>query len=238
MPSSRPRLRIRQLPSRPPIRQRPTTPQPEPASWIRRALHTFRAWYQRVDWAKHTTVFAALVAAAGLGVTAWGTVKSAEVANDQLAQSRNNQDRTEKAQAQAVTMWLDWNKDQVGTVTVSNRSLAPISVALWGADGLKGWKGYENSPVYSYLGVLPPCTRATFTRSQINQATMPKTVDLWIAGLLYRDSAGVKWQRSSSGHLARTEKSPPFLDLVEAGPFARPAMREAVRAPEEECGTS
>jgi hypothetical protein len=186
-----------------------------------------------VDWAKHTTVLAAVVAAAGLAISAWGTLKSAEVANDQLAQSRDDQTKEERAQAQAVTMWHDWNKNRVETVTVSNRSLAPVAVALWGVDGLE-----TTRQVFTYLGVLPPCTRATFTGHQIDEATIPKVLDLWVGGLLFRDSAGVEWQRTSGGYLVKTKTRFPTTDLLGAGMMPRiPPVRDATRSPEQSCGS-
>lgn len=70
-----------------------------------------------MDWSKHTAVLAAIVAAVGLGFTAWGTAKSAQVADDQLAQSRDAQQQEEKAQASAVTMWEEWKFSTGGAIS-------------------------------------------------------------------------------------------------------------------------
>lgn len=109
-----PRLRLRRTPPRPPIRSAPHPAiQPDPipsraSSPWNVAASPFRAayrWYQRVDWVRHTTVVAALVAAVGLGVTAWGTLKSAQVADDQLAQSREQAELDAMDQASRVSVW-------------------------------------------------------------------------------------------------------------------------------------
>lgn len=61
--------------------------------------------YRRVEWEKHTAVIAAVVAAVGLALTAWGTVKSAQVADDQLTQSQEQREDSVRSQASRITMW-------------------------------------------------------------------------------------------------------------------------------------
>lgn len=84
-----------------------------------------RDWYRRSDMGKHTAVLAAVVAAASLAISAWGTWKSAQVADDQLAQSRDQQQKALTKQASLVTSWAESN-----AAVVANRSLDPASVFL------------------------------------------------------------------------------------------------------------
>ena len=144
-----------------------------------------------MDWGRHTTVLAAVVAAAGLGVTAWGTLVSAEVAEDQLAQSRvQNEERT-KRQASRVNMWGEGEYE-----VIANRSLDPAFayVAM-----------YDGSREYVVdVGTLPPCTRVSITASMLEETILvflPKSHSRYVvpAALLFSDTDGRTWRRDYHG---------------------------------------
>lgn len=154
---TRPRLRLR----RPPVRPRPEAERGRNgggravrATQRARALAGVRAWYATADIARHATVLAALVAAASLAVSAWGTFKAAQVADDQLAQSRDNTEAATRRQVSQITMWLQ-PLDGHRTYVIANRSLDAASLYLqidYGPDG------HEAAHLLR-VGVAPPCTR-------------------------------------------------------------------------------
>ncbi|MFI0813388.1 hypothetical protein [Streptomyces echinatus] len=173
-----------------------------------------------MDWVRHTTVIAALVAAAGLAVTAWGTAKSAQVADDQLEQSREEQEKEERAQASAVTAWLEGLAEGDETLIIANRSLYPVPVAV---DGMRKWDkepvtdSEGNSIITTVsqehtiaLGVLPPCTRVTLSHDLLlKHSTDVKAPDDFDPSLIFfMDATGQHWQRGLSGKL----KPRPDLD--------------------------
>jgi hypothetical protein len=130
-------------------------------------------------------------------------------------------------------MWIDWHQGRTETLTVSNRSLGPVAIAFSGVEAATLKKSV------SYLGVLPPCTRATFTGHLINRATIPRVSALWVDGLLFRDSAGVLWKRTTSGYIVKTNDQRFSTDLLGLGaPLRRPPVGDAKLVAEESCGSS
>jgi hypothetical protein len=214
-----PRLRIRQLPPRPPIRSRLATPQPAPATRLGRALRSVRTWYQRADWSKHTAVIAAVVAAAGLGVTAWSTLISARVAEDQLAQSEEQRTQESMRQASRITFWRE-----PGATVIANRSLDPADVYI---DAMAISDVATLNDTY-HLGTVPPCVRVKLSTSEL-QAYM--SVDLpgnsesaFVMSLGIIDTYGQRWMRmlgqpqwteAVGGTLVRAEPWPYPSDVFE-----------------------
>lgn len=179
-----PRLRIRTVPPRPPVRRR---------AGRRAALGTrqrFRGWYQRMDWAKHTTVFAALVAGAGLGLTAFGTLLSAEVADDQLAQSKEQRTEESMRQASRITAWRE-----PGATIVANRSLDPADVWL----DLEAISDGDESAT-TFLGTVPPCVRVRIPSSVLEAHMEIDEPDnheaAWVTSLGIIDTYGQIWKRT------------------------------------------
>ncbi|MFE7015751.1 hypothetical protein ACFVAQ_35535 [Streptomyces sp. NPDC057651] len=173
-------------------------------------------WYQHVDWAKHTTVLAALVAAVGLGVTAWGTLMSARVAQDQLGQSTEQRTERSMSQASRITAWVE--KD---TTVVANRSLDPADVYLnvWpsGAPSRTIVQGHDapDSELVGvrrdvYIGTVPPCLRLSipgdFLRSRLHDQHHleidPKRPGLYLKSILIFDANGQAWKRQNGIALA------------------------------------
>lgn len=194
--SRRPRLRVRQLPPRPPVRLQPQPAQPPVTVGHGQRVTTrtrqLRQWYGRVDWAKHTTVFAALVAAVGLAISAWGTVKTAEVANDQLATSREDNAKDHRAQAAHVTGWSEGS-----IVVMANRSLDPT----WAMLNLQDLSREDPEKVsHVILGTIPPCTAVAIPQ-QVVYGAVSKTKpppDWEVQSLYFTTSDGSAWVRENS----------------------------------------
>lgn len=183
MPTPRPRqprLRVRQLPSRPPTRRRhPSLRTPSRfLRWIVLPARSVRQWYQSVDWGRHTAVLAAVVAAVSLAVSAWGTWKSAQVADDQLTQSRAQHEAAERAQASLVSFWPEGDK-----LVIANRSYDSAGVAL----------AYGGIFSPGSLALIPPCKQLTVPRT--GRAALP--LELFI-----QDASGAVWERNETGQLA------------------------------------
>ncbi|MEW2253282.1 hypothetical protein AB0907_38945 [Streptomyces sp. NPDC006975] len=160
-----------------------------------------------MDWAKHTTVFAAIVAAVGLAVTAWGTLKSAQVANDQLAQSRKARADEERAQAARVTEWRegDW-------YVVANRSSDPVFVNLWFHWGTSRESAYTfYGPQGVALDAIPPCQAVKvptaaidkFLKSQFHPSGRDASGrdTYWYELMEFIDADGRWWERTVGGEL-------------------------------------
>ncbi|MER5719679.1 hypothetical protein [Streptomyces sp. NPDC002132] len=118
------------------------------------------------------------MAAVSLAVSAWGTWKSAQVADDQLSQSRTAQDDALRHQISRITYWPEGDK-----VIVENRSY-DTATADMGYGPLEGSYG---------LGVLSPCTRYSFPLSKL---IPPAMVSLSVV-----DASGNQWLRLPSGRL-------------------------------------
>lgn len=177
-----------------------------------------RQWYQRVDWAKHTTVLAAVIAALGLAFTAWGTWKSAQVADDQLAQSKDAKEQQARSQVALITLW---GEDE--GVVVANRSLDPATA--WVRLDINS----PNRPFYVALGSLPPCQRV-----DIPFGTIQKGAEPWpVRALLVTDADGQEWERKADGtlHRQRFRPAPSTITQLETPVrFKRTALKQ--------CGTS
>lgn len=157
-------------------------------------------------------MIAALVAAAGLAVSAWGTLKSAQVADDQLAQSREEQEEEDRAQASAVTAWLEGLAEEDEALIVANRSLHPVPVAV---NGMRIWHKGDYTDAHGNtilntesqghtiaLGVLPPCSRVTFSHDLlVKQSADVKADDFDPDHIFFMDGTGQHWQRGLSGKL-------------------------------------
>ncbi|MFD5856053.1 hypothetical protein [Streptomyces chartreusis] len=165
-----------------------------------------------MDWTKHTAVLAALVAAVGLALSAWGTLKSAQIANDQLAQSRDAKAAEDRAQAERVTRWResDW-------FVVANRSNDPVSVYLWFYFG-------GEAPNFDDLGdkngvyfQMPPCQSAKVHIAALDQylrsgsnaysfdpddSGVEEAGDvIWYESMNIVDAHGHMWERLRDGRL-------------------------------------
>ncbi|MET8566023.1 hypothetical protein ABZV75_37725 [Streptomyces flaveolus] len=145
--------------------------------------------------AKHTAVLAAVVAAASLAITAWGTYKAAQVADDQLAQSRENNENDERAQASRISMWTEGN--QPTRIVLANRSLDPAWASI-----------YFDDPTLPMglsqpAGVLPPCSRLDVPVAKLY--VDPENILGSGLRLAFVDANGRAWTRAAGGGLRGPE---------------------------------
>lgn len=179
--------------------------------WASAPFRWLYRWYQRTDWTRHTAVAAAVVAAASLAVSAWGTWKSAQVADDQLAQSREDHQEEGRKLTSHLTMWKT-ERDDSGGVTwtqfVANRNLEPVIVylkiaseELWTQPNGRIAKRPLAGMVL--LGTIPPCTRYEIPYSVLETQVSPRfRLTFWsIASLVAAEPSGTLWQRLPGGDI-------------------------------------
>ncbi|MFE7278534.1 hypothetical protein [Streptomyces sp. NPDC057623] len=206
----RSRLRLRQSPPRPPIRHRADADQGSPEgrptghpARRTRAAARLHAWYGTADIGRHTAVLAAVVAAASLAVSAWGTYKTAQVADDQLAQSRDSEEAATRHQVSQITLWPQTIEGQRRYV-IANRSLDAAYLYLHVESGPAG--NEADHPVR--LGAAPPCTRIELSVRTVHLAVhdpdreRPSAASFRFRGLIVRDAGGRIWNRENTGDLA------------------------------------
>ncbi|MGW6584443.1 hypothetical protein [Streptomyces globisporus] len=146
---------------------------------------------------KHTAVLAAAVAAASLAVTGWGTYKSAQVADDQLSQSREQDEAEGRAQAVKVTVWTE-----PGVIVIANRSLDPVHAYLHATVG-------PESALLAILpaGIVPPCRRVDIpvgtAPKKVLNAEIRADMKLTPERFTFVDAAGTMWERQGWGELLR-----------------------------------
>lgn len=162
-----------------------------------------------MDWAKHTTVVAALVAAAGLGVTAWGTLMSARVAEDQLDQSKEQRTERSMSQASRITAWAEGDN-----AVVANRSLDPADVyldALVVGSKKLAVRGPKPQRDLVYVGTVPPCLRLSIPGDVLRSTTLydvghtqsdPKNPgSIYVTSIMIVDANGHVWERRNGSPL-------------------------------------
>jgi hypothetical protein len=164
-------------------------------------------------------VFATLFAACGLLVSALGTLKTNAVADNQLEQSRQEEQSRTRRQVALITFSPRASKY---AFVVANRSLDPASA--WLSVDMSGAANGPGSSQYYPLGILPPCQSAEISNLGVTKGAGP-----WpITKLLIVDANGKAWVRTPSGILQPTERPEQIPDSVtEAdgenfGPYSTP----------------
>ncbi|MFD5452224.1 hypothetical protein [Streptomyces sp. NPDC127100] len=160
-------------------------------------------WYRDSDWSKHAAVLAALVAAGSLAVTAWGTWKSAQVADDQLAQSREAAEDRIRQQAAKVTFWEDTKN-----VVITNRSMDPVYAYLY--VDVDRWR--RPLPLLR-VGFVPPCQRLTVPADEVQEhlSTIRGRFTgkfVHVDSLYMLDSDSYFWRRMRGGQLEMVYSTP------------------------------
>ncbi|MFC9269066.1 hypothetical protein ACWGRF_08225 [Streptomyces zhihengii] len=190
-----------------------------------------------MDWVRHTTVIAALVAAAGLAVTAWGTLKSAQVADDQLAQSKQRQQQEDRRLASRITTWVDGYHSSEGWVrVVVNRSLDPAAVYLQ----LFTPGTPRSDDTVEFLGTVPPCTRVDIPGSVFENIYASSDSSRPVGGtngLIVAEPSGVLWVRQDGGEL-RTPSSVERARVALAGPEFLMMWKAVKTSSLEECSSA
>ncbi|WP_345666409.1 hypothetical protein [Streptomyces venetus] len=168
-----------------------------------------------------------------LAFTAWGTWKAAQVADDQLAQSKEQQVADDRKQAALINFWVE--KD---TTVIANRSLDPA--AVWAAARSK--TSPSDSPGFMYwVGMLPPCNRIEIPNEVLDDFFQSPLTDepfrgpYSIARLDVADAKGRGWTRSVSGQLSASSAAMPAPSKVgDSALLSDPAVRVVDL---ETCGT-
>ncbi|MGW4086961.1 hypothetical protein ACWEGS_28415 [Streptomyces sp. NPDC004822] len=204
-------------------------------------------------------MLAALVAAAGLGVTAWGTLVSADVAEDQLAQSKVQKEERDRRQASRINWWEEQTERDAGdrSVFIANRSLDPAYVWLWVE--IQAYQGANRGPFPQQVkftatwGTVPPCTLLSIPDADTRMALMgitpvltedmkfvdpdPKHYFARFESFGFTDTQGQTWRRSDS-HGGLTLDPSPWKTINEYEAVSIPIRREGVKTePLEECGS-
>ncbi|WP_428957355.1 hypothetical protein [Streptomyces sp. cg35] len=171
---------------------------------------------------------AAVIAALGLWLTAWSSWKAAQVADDQLRHSAEEQQEEARSQVSKIVVWIEGTR-----VVVVNRSLDPATAWL----GLN-----KDDDAGIRLGTLPPCTRIELPRdfSKIDRKSIQEPVgklsDAYVSDITITDAAGRTWRRYPDGSLVSIKflNRDPIVSLA-PGPLTGSAVTMTTV---EKCGTS
>ncbi|MGW1544435.1 hypothetical protein ACWCPM_30110 [Streptomyces sp. NPDC002309] len=172
------------------------------------------------------------MAAASLAITAWGTFKAAQVANDQLAQSKEDSEMEELSPASRVTMWGDGR-----STVVANRTLDPVWVSLF-LDNERQREMNAGRATYIFFGVVPPCTAVQVPNKLVHGAASsfdPVPDRDWVfQGMHFLTMDGRPWVRYSTGRLLKDVSSPPMAMQVyqETGGLVADSKAKASQLPE------
>ncbi|MFC8408017.1 hypothetical protein ACFUG9_31230 [Streptomyces griseoincarnatus] len=183
-------------------------------------------------------MLAAVVAAAGLGVTAWGTLVSARVAEDQLAQSKVQSEERTRRQASRITFWTE---PYTETTVIVNRSLDPANAFLV-TETVNGAEGRGYGFIIN-LGTLPPCSQFRIDSDKLAEALPEKgregLLDLRQTQLHIIDTYGQSWTRQDDGTLGSglgVGAEPALTDPGELRDWWKDALSKS--DPPDECGSN
>ncbi|MEU6213154.1 hypothetical protein ABZ891_25065 [Streptomyces sp. NPDC047023] len=191
------------------------------------------------------TLVTVLVAAGGLFFTAVSTYYATEVAMDQLEQSRKDDEKQERKQAELVSMWSERRADGGSSGVVSNRSWDPVTEIAVIGRALPGPSvaraGRDTTPFLIVFRTLPPCSRVTLTPDVLAVSLG----DAWTADtgmevetVWFRDAGGTWWKRDSTRPLVRSRitaaelKARAGVEPITVGNVFDPRLRAVVAAAE------
>lgn len=206
------RLRLarqRTAPERVRARVREEIPEPEPQT-----EPTAPGW-RHLDWTKVATIAGVVAGIGSLLFTGVATYFGAEVSQDQLAQSREDAERADRAQAQRVSWWEDRNLDgSLRALYVMNRSPDPVTNLsiqfIVARHAEQRWY-----PASLRQASLAPCTVVTIKPEDVtwrsaSKSKMHSTARESLDGvyeLQFWDSDGQLWSREPEGNLDHTRDS-------------------------------
>ncbi|WP_327745149.1 hypothetical protein OHO28_38745 [Streptomyces europaeiscabiei] len=158
---------------------------------------------------------AAVVGAVSLAVSAWGTYWAAQVAEDQLAQSKAQDADKRKDQASKVNFWVEGGGGVfpgIGTrLVITNQSQYPLTLLTVGLriteqrDERTEW----SSVAKTYTGGVPPCSELRVEVGNLRHTNGKPVGDgpalLGVLSLGFVDSKGEFWWRDESGRLDAAE---------------------------------
>ncbi|MCZ7456746.1 hypothetical protein [Streptomyces sp. WMMC940] len=156
---------------------------------------------------------------------------AAEVAEDQLAQSQEEQVDERRRQASRITFYQEGDK-----TVVANRSFDPAGIWISsGASASVPAKGLN----YWWAGIIPPCVKAVFPFEGFQPRDRDKSLDKWkferwfVKGIEIVDANGRSWQRNLGQ---------PLVELDGPGHISNPvlpvlASDQVTFVELEQCGT-
>ncbi|MFE2419700.1 hypothetical protein [Streptomyces hokutonensis] len=156
------------------------------------------------------TITAAAAAAVGLVFSAWTTYISQEVARDQLAHSRDQDEESERSQAASADAWVEQRWTSAVTVlVVANRSPDPLKDVVVGMiveGSAEAGKKYLKVAIISAADSIPPCSKVELHLNSIYAADGKENVPLegvtvYDYFLSFRDANARKWERDKHGSL-------------------------------------
>ncbi|WP_406717924.1 hypothetical protein OHA53_19850 [Streptomyces althioticus] len=163
----------------------------------------------------YALIAAAVVGAVSLAVSAWGTYWTAQVAEDQLAQSQEQDADRKKDQASKVIFWVEGGGGifpGIGTrLVISNQSQYPLTLLTVGLrvteqrDEQTEW----SSVTKASTGGVPPCSELQLEVGDLRHTNGEPVGDgaaaLAVLSLGFVDSKGEAWWRDESGRLEAAE---------------------------------
>ncbi|GHB82140.1 hypothetical protein GCM10010306_090860 [Streptomyces umbrinus] len=159
----------------------------------------------------YALIAAAVVGAVSLAVSAWGTYWTAQVAEDQLAQSKEQDAEKKKDQASKVIFWVEGGSGifpGIGTrLVITNQSQYPLTLLTVGfriteqRDERTEW----SSVARVATGGVPPCSELRVEADDLLHTNGKPVGDgpaaLGVLSLGFVDSKGEAWWRDESGRL-------------------------------------
>ncbi|CAL9329124.1 hypothetical protein SUDANB96_00037 [Streptomyces sp. enrichment culture] len=156
-------------------------------------------------------IAAAVVGAVSLAVSAWGTYWTAQVAEDQLAQSKEQDADEKKDQASKVVFWVEGGNGifpGIGTrLVITNQSPYPLTLLTV---GLRITEQRDERTEWSSVarvarGGVPPCSELRVEAGDLRHTNGTPVGDgpaaLGVLSLGFVDSKGEAWWRDESGRL-------------------------------------
>ncbi|MFI5634837.1 hypothetical protein ACIA8E_36920 [Streptomyces sp. NPDC051664] len=161
-----------------------------------------------------------IVASLGsLATTGIGTIWSARVAADQLAQSREQDDARKRAQASRISIWTEVDDSGERRLHLANRSVDPVArVEVFLSIYPPGGRTLDSVTFPVLMGSLPPCTDSVISAKTLRwdpQASKEeeftwREVDPskerwgeqvkggwgWVTAMSFSDRDGQEWTRN------------------------------------------
>lgn len=196
-----------------------------------------------IPWVHVGAVVGAVAAIGGVIFTGVATYYSAQIAGDQLEQSREDAERKERAQANQVSFYMGGG-DSSENVHIVNRSADPIRspiAVFWVEHFTKSGQPLLKRVYYQtgWYGDLAPCSELVFESDDFNPPSIPvarwiKQPEPQILSLTFTDREGKNWHRTPTTldqQLANDAGRPPRPPGRWGSASARPEVKRV-----EACG--
>ena len=213
-PQSAPAAGDRGVASNPLPETAPATTGTLPDSTARIALAVCRGWVRQYV---NVNRVGAAVAIATLLFTGIATYFQAEVAQEQLNESRGEAAQQHRSQAAEVTYWSDTDlPTHVGAskVHVMNRSADPVAYVYLNFEIQLTDDDDRFLDVHTIASSIPPCTEVTYDPTHLQSPQNHQPFDaargrpVIPVSLSFQDANGTDWNRSSHGLLQERSNSP------------------------------